>query len=602
MNEFKSWEEIPWKKLERQVRKLQNQIFRAQERGQRRRVRWLQRMLMNSDANLLVSIRKVTQKNRGKKTAGIDDVVALTNEDRLKLYNELKEVKLKDYNPPPVKGVDIKKKNGKIRPLGIPTIKDRILQTVVKNALEPQWEEMFEPTTYGFRQKRNTADALARTHYDLKNGNRPYIFEGDFKSCFDNLDHDYILEQLKDFPEVELIKRWLKAGCLKETILIESTKGTKQGNSISPLLAVIALQGMQEVLGITYKEKQYKRDGEIKLCHATQGKYRLSFFADDFIVACETKEDAKKIPELLESYLKERGLTLQAEKTKITSIYDGFDFLGFNVRGHKSAQNAKKPFKLIIKPSKESVIEAKRKIKQVFRDCRGHNVGYLITKLNPVIRGIANYWSNFCSKETFSEMDEYVWLHTKHFLKHLHPKKNWKWLRERYFKPDYAGQSKNKWILTDPEEISHQLLKFSWTPIRYHRMIAYKNTPFDSRLTGYFKSRDEQEFDRNNIYTRRYLAKRQKYKCPICDCPITDPEKDYDVHHDIPRVVGGSNNRKNLRLVHRSCHNEYHKVFKAKNGRPADNNIKAFKTIYKQKLWGKNYARAGCLERDKSGS
>lgn len=210
---IQSWDSIDWKKIYGYVKKLRQRIFRAEQLGQKRKVRKLQRLMIRSNANLLLSIKRVTQINKGKKTAGVDGQIILTSNDRLRLYNLLKEYNIKYIRPKPAKRAYIPKKNGKMRPLGIPIIKDRIFQNIVKNALEPQWEAKFEPSSYGFRPKRSAQDAIVNFFTKLSSrSTRKWIFEGDFKGCFDNLNHQYIMDCLTAFPAKETIYKWLKAG------------------------------------------------------------------------------------------------------------------------------------------------------------------------------------------------------------------------------------------------------------------------------------------------------------------------------------------------------------------------------------------------------
>ncbi|MED4268159.1 group II intron reverse transcriptase/maturase [Priestia megaterium] len=513
----KDWYSIDWSIIHKYVMKLRQRIYRAEQQKQQRKVRKLQRLLLRSKANLLLSIRRVTQQNNGKRTPGVDGYTASRANERIKFYQQLVKYNVFRHRPKPAKRTFIPKKDGKLRPLGIPTMRDRVYQNVVKNALEPQWEVKFEPTSYGFRPKRSTHDAISNLFNKLNtNSKKKWVFEGDFLGCFDHLNHKWITKQTSMFPGNTLIKRWLEMGYIEHDMLQTTTEGTPQGGLVSPLLANIALCGMEEEIGIVYK-KTYKPNGGYVI--DPKCKIGRVLYADDFVIVTETKKQAESMYGKLTPYLQKRGINLSQEKTRVTYIEDGFDFLGFSLRQYKTGQGKK----LFIKPSKDSIQKAKNKIKDTFTMMRGRPVKEIIRVLNPIIRGYGQYWKHVVSKQTFSYMDHYVFSKLVKHLKHLHQKKSWKWITKRYFrKPNHGGN--DRWTLTCPLT-NIQLLKMSWIKIERHIMVAYKNSPDDPILREYWEKRDRKVFNSENTFDRMKLARKQGYRCAVCKQTLQNGEK-----------------------------------------------------------------------------
>ena len=474
------WAAIKWHKVIKYVDKLQKQIYRAESEKDFRKVRHLQIILINSKAVLLLAIRKVTQINKGKKTPGIDGFRVLNDKRRAELFDTMKYMNIELHNPKPAYRKYITKKNGKFRSLGIPVIKDRIYQEIIRTALEPQAEVNFEPISYGFRPKRGCHDASVRIMLNIMPGNWSWIFEGDFKSCFDTLDHNFILKSIKGFPLYKLVEKFLNAGYVDKNVLYNSDRGTPQGGILSPLLANIALNGMEKVLNITYRKRT--RNG--KVSYETKGDYCVVRYADDFVIFAKSKEDIEAIPDILSPYLEERGLELAEDKTRITHILEGFDFLGFNFRRYKTFNG----FKHLCKPSKKSINQFKSKVSEICRQFNGHNVDTLIKRLNSLIRGTANYWKAHVAKDIFSAMDNYIWRKTYKFVRRLHSDKPWYWIKEKYYPFYDDGKHYGNWILTGPKE-GNVLIKMAWTPIQRHAMIQHNNSPYDKSKSEYFEKR-----------------------------------------------------------------------------------------------------------------
>ncbi|MEW8974440.1 MAG: reverse transcriptase domain-containing protein [Tissierellaceae bacterium] len=349
------------------------------------------------------------------------------------------------------------------------------------------------------------------------------------------------MDCLIGFPAKDAIQKWLKAGFIDNDSFNDTDSGTPQGGIVSPLLANIALHGIEEELGVGY----YQSQGYHKLSRKSVGVVK---YADDFVIVCKTREEATNMYDKLKPYLNKRGLTLAVDKTKVTHIEEGFDFLGFNIRQYKN----NKGMKLLIKPSKDSVKKAKETIKNVFREMKGRPVGELMMKLNPIIRGIGNYWSSEVSKKVFGNLDHYTWIKTRKYLKNLHNHKPFKWIYKRYFKPDYTGVSKDRWILTDPHNERNQLFKMSWIPIVRHEVVKYRNSPDDASLREYFEKRDKKEFVRDNILSRRKLAKQSNYKCRVCNQSLVGEER-LNINQIVPKKLSGDECYFNLELLHRSC-------------------------------------------------
>ena len=544
------WNTVPWSKSFKVVRNLRQRIFRATKTGDLKKVKQLQKLMLRSTSNILTSVRRVTQVNQGKNTPGVDKVLVKTPAERSKLVNEL--VSYTPWRARPVKRVYIPKRNGKMRPLGIPTIKDRCMQAIVKNALEPFWEAKFEGISYGFRPGRSCHDAIARIFNLARSGGKKrWILDADIKGAYDNIDHDFLIKRIGkyQFPAMELIKQWLKAGVMEEGRYQDTVSGMPQGGVISPLLANIALHGMERVLGVKHKKR-----GD------TIGPRAVIRYADDFVVFCETEKDARKSQWKLEKMLAKRGLELSSEKTRIVHITKGFDFLGFNIRQYETPKSSRSGYKLLITPSKESQKQIRKRLKEEWTKLVGAPAGAVIKRLNPVIRGWGNYFRIGVSKRVFTKLDDYQFKRQVRYANYRHPKKPWYWKKEKYW-GRVEGRNAN-WVFQDKEKGKH-MTKFSWIPIQRHVMVKKDASPDDPTLREYWQARTRKSRKLLQSKGMRYrLFTQQKGTCPICGQPLENldetGQEELHVHHVQARKNGGTNQLSNLRLVHLYCHQQVH--------------------------------------------
>ncbi len=535
------WSQINWRQVNQLLRNLQRRIFRARKLGQFKQLRRLQKLLLKSYANLLSSVRQITQINQGKNTPGVDKEVIKTPEGRVKLVNNWVMPKAK-----PTRRVFIPKSNGKKRPLGIPTMRDRVAQNIVKNYLEPEWEAVFEANSYGFRNGRSCHDAIGQVFNRFRDnsaGRNKWILDADLKGCFDNLAHKPILNSIKSTPGEGLIKEWMKAGYVYEGINHPTNTGTPQGGICSPLLSNIGLHGLETM---------------VKSCHKKLGIVR---YADDFILTCKTKEELNEVIPRVKQWLAERGLELSTEKTKIVHIDEGFNFLGFKAKCYKG--------KLLIKPQKEKVLAFCKKVGKIIKSMGTAKQETLIRKLNPILRGFANYYQRVVSKETFQYISHRVWQYLWNWCKRRHLKRRLKWVKKKYFHV-VNGVDWTFCCMTEGrkgKQIPNYLYNIAKTPIVRHIKIAGTNSPFDADLDDYWKKRNTKlgkiQWAKGSKYEQ--VAKNQNYKCPNCGQFLINGE-DVETHHIIPVKDGGSEDTENLIHLHTACHKQEHSKTKSEAG------------------------------------
>jgi len=447
------WLKIQWDKAQRLVFSLQRRIAEATKNKRYNKVKVLQRILTNSFYAKTLAVKRVTQ-NKGKRTAGVDKITWKTNKQKAEAVNTLI---LKGYMPSPLRRIHILKKNGKTRPLGIPTMKDRAMQALFKMALEPVSETLADTCSHGFRMYRSCHDAIADIFQKLCRKQSPqFILEGDIKGCFDNISHNWVLDNVPLNSKV--LKMWLKSGFIEKGKLFPTDAGTPQGGIISPTLANMTLDGLQNHIYKALAVKLSPKGRAYKNVH----QVHLVRYADDFIVTANNAEILINIVKpAIEEFLAERGLK-------------GFDFLGFNIRKYKG--------KLLIKPSKTAIKSIKLKISELFKRLVTAKTDVFISALNSIIRGWGYYYRKVVSKEIFSGIDEHIYNRCVRWCQKRHPRKSWYWIKKKYFRNvGFAS-----WVFSGDKQM---ILKLESIPIRRHIKVKGQANPFDKEYLEYFSQR-----------------------------------------------------------------------------------------------------------------
>jgi RNA-directed DNA polymerase len=528
------WHAINWRAVHRNVRRLQARIVKAEQEGRRGKVKALQRLLTRSFSGRALAVRRVTE-NQGKRTPGVDGETWNTPHQKATALHMLRP---RPYRVQPLRRVYIAKKNGKRRPLSIPTLRDRAMQALYLLALAPLAEVRADPNSYGFRLERSSADALEQCFITLAKRTSPeWVLEGDIAACFDHISHDWLLAHIPIEPAK--LRSWLKAGYMEQHILFPTEEGAAQGGIISPTLANLALDGLERQLRQRFPKSKTG-------CNA---KVNLIRFADDFIITGRSKEVLEQeVKPLVEDFLRERGLSLSEQKTQITHIEDGFDFLGQNVRKYNG--------KLLIKPSKHSIQTLLAKVREVVKAHKQAPAEQLIARLNPIIRGWAHYHRHGVSGETFRSIDHAIWQVLWRWAKRRHPTKPRRWVRKKYFRT----QGDSSWVFYGEKDGQHKhLFRAVRVPIERHRKVKGEANPFDPAWEVYFEQRLAVKVERTLTGKRQLLClwKEQNGICPICGERITELTGWHN-HHIRWRCQGGTDGAENRVLLHPNCHQQVH--------------------------------------------
>ncbi|AME24130.1 group II intron reverse transcriptase/maturase [Burkholderia sp. PAMC 26561] len=536
------WYAVDWRRVERNVRGMQIRIAKATREGKWRRVKALQRMLTRTLSAKLHAVRRVTQ-NQGARTAGVDRELWDSPESRRLAVDRLKR---HGYRPLPLRRVFIPKANGKERPLGIPTMHDRAMQALYLLALEPVAESTSDPNSYGFRSHRSTADAMSQIFVSMsQKGSARWVLEADIKGCFDHINHDWLERNVP--MDTAILRKWLKAGLVYRGQLQATTAGTPQGGIISPTLANVTLNGLE-------RELIEHLGAKFGIAKTKKLKIHVVRYADDFVITGDSQEVlVDEVRPWIEAFLAVRGLQLSEEKTRITHIDQGFDFLGWNFRKYSG--------KLLIKPSKKNAQAFYRKVADTISGNKTVKQADLIRLLNPMLRGWAQYHSPVVAKQAYSRMEHLMFQKLWRWSKRRHPQKGADWVRKKYF----HSIGDRQWVFAVPvvkRDGSRGLLELyqiSGTVIKRHLKIKAEFNPFDPIWEQYGEKLRQDRMWETMRYRRRWstLYVSQGGLCAHCGTALTD-ETGWHDHHLEYRMHGGKDTLSNRVLLHPHCHQQVH--------------------------------------------
>lgn len=527
------WKSIDWRRAEKEVNRLQTRIVKATQQKDWNTVKRLQYLITHSFYAKALAVRRVTT-NKGRKTAGVDKQLWNTPAEKMRAVLSLTE---KGYKAKPLRRVYIEKKGKKAkRPLGIPTMYDRAMQALYAIALEPVAETTADTKSFGFRKERSAQDACEYIFTALSRKYSPkWVLEGDIKGCFDNISHEWLLDNIP--MDKSVLKQFLKAGFIFKGELFPTEDGTPQGGIISPMLANMALDGMQKVLTDRFHTNRLgKVDARFKDAH----KVNLVRYADDFIVTAANEELALEAKELIKDFLKTRGLELSEEKTLITNVNDGFDMLGWTFRKFND--------KLIVKPSKKSMQAVKAKLSEtILKRGKAWTQDVLIMKLNQQIRGWTNYHQHVVASEAFAHLDYVLYELLWRWAKRRHPHKGQWWISTKY----WHRKGNRNWVFCTEEK---ELIRVDHTSIVRHIKVREKANPFLD--TEYFKERKFKQGMRRLTGKFKRIWENQDGCCYHCGMPM-DVKEDREIFFKIPKTDGGMEEVSNMVYVHDSCQKIY---------------------------------------------